>query len=544
MTTFDEDSTARDIPTGDSESAACDESTDDATRTGSRRGFLASLGAAGLLGGASPALVGRASAASTDRIEQLKDQYSTVVDVVDAGADDTGTESITPVLDKHAGDDTLFVFPPGRYRMNEEFRHTGFDHFGMVGNDATIVPGNYWDFEGPNRRLFRLGVYHTPGQDLLVEGFTIDQTAPDTGIRTIEAQISDGLTVRDITIKGKHDSGTWGPGLFDVMDPDGTGIVEDFRAPGGGEWVSNTPNDGNLWRGPSGIMVSRYHEGTVELADCQLGGFPDNGVYAGNSNGTVIIRRGVYRNSHASNLRIGGDNSRIVGATVIVDDNPENFTNQRGIRLDQGSWLQVLDTAVVLDKPTGNGITVLDPVESAKIHNSSVTQRTDRTNQAIVVEKEAGPTYIQKSNVEMHGSGNAIEIKGGNDPGEVGCSDITVTGTAPGSVYRNAIRCERNDCSFRGLEIDQPGSDYRRALEINADDCYVKGGTYEATHHPIVVNGDSAWIESMYADSYSDYESIRLNDSSADVTVKDCMLTDGVLDVGSDGVSLYGNETE
>jgi hypothetical protein len=545
----DSDASARDVSPADGDSAASHASTPDESsstadggRTTSRRSYLASLGAVGLLSGGASSLVGRASAASSSRIEHLKDQYSTVVNVADAGADTTGEESITPVLDAHAGDDTLFVFPPGRYRMNEEFRHTGFDHFGMVGDDATIVPGDYWEFEEPNRRLFRLGVYHNPGEDLLVEDFTIDQTAAHTGIRTIEAQVSTGLEVRNIDIVGKHDSGTWGPGLFDVMDPDGTGTVESFRAPAGAEWVSNTPNDGNLWRGPSGIMVSRWHEGTVELVDCQLGGFPDNGVYAGNANGTVIIRRGVFRNSHASNLRIGGHHSKIVGATVIVDDNHDHFDNQRAIRLDQGSWLQVLDSTVQLDKPNGNGITVLDGVESAKIHNSSVIQRTDRVNQAIVVEQEAGPTYIQKVHVDIHGSGNAIEICGGNQPGEVGVTNVRVTGSATGSVFRNAIRCERDNCEFRGLEIDQPGSDYRRALEINADDCLVYSGTFETTHHPIVVNGDSAWIESIYADSYSDYEALRLNDSCSDAKVKDNTLVGGVLDAGSDGLSMYGND--
>ncbi|WP_202932765.1 hypothetical protein [Halorussus salinus] len=514
----------------------------DSTRRLSRRGYLGALGATGLAASASPALVGRASAATTDRIERMKDEYGTVVDVVDAGADPTGGESVTSVLDANAGDDTLLVFPPGRYRMTEEFRHCGFEGFGMVGDDATIVPGDYDEFEAPNRRLFRLGVYHNPGKDLHVEGFTVDQTAPDTGIRAIEAQVSDGLTVKDFLVNGKHDSGTWGPALFDVMDPNGTGTVEEFRAPAGGEWVSNTPNDGELWRGPSGIMVSRYHEGTVELVDCQLGGFPDNGVYAGNAEGTVVVRRGVFRNSHASNLRIGGHHSKIVGATVVVDDNPDHFDNQRGIRLDRGSWLQVLDSTVLLDEPNGNGITVLDGVESAKIHNSSVVQRTDRTNQAVVVESEAGPTYVQNVHVDIHGSGNAVEIKGGDRPGEVGLSDVRITGSASGAVFRNAIRCERDDCKFRRLEIDQPGSDYRRALEINADDAYVSGGTFETTHHPIVVNGTGAWIEGTYSESYDGYEALRLNDSSGDVGVAENTLVGGVLDVGCDGLSMYDNE--
>lgn len=545
-----DDATSRDVsPENDGSAVATDTTEsdptgrDDSPQRVTRRRYLASLGAAGLGAATTSALARPASAASKDRIQELRDQYSTVVDVADAGADTTGSESITPVLDDHAGDDTLLVFPPGRYRMTEEFRHCGFDHFGMVGRDATIVPGDYHEFEAPERRLFRLGVYHTPGRDLLVEGFTVDQSASDTGIRAIEAQVSDGLTVRDVDVVGRHDSGTWGPGLFDVMDPAGTGTVEGFRAPDGGEWVSKTPNDGNLWRGPSGIMVSRYHEGTVELVDCELGGFPDNGLYAGNAKGTVVVRGGVYRNSHASSLRIGGHHSRIEGATVVVDDNREYFGNQRAIRLDKGSWLQVLDTTIRLDKPNGNAITVLDGVESAKIRGASITQRTDRTNQAVVVEAEAGPTYVQQTDVEMHGSGNAVEIKGGNDPGEVGVSNLTVTGPAPGSVFRNAVRCERDNCEFRGLTVDQSGGDYRRALEINADDCLVYEGRYESTHHPIVVNGDGAWIESVYADSYDGFEALRLNDSSANAKVKNNTLVGGVLDLGCEGLSMYGNET-
>ncbi|MGM0591273.1 MAG: hypothetical protein ACQETI_06535 [Halobacteriota archaeon] len=484
----------------------------------------------------------RGAGATPERIEQLRNQYGTVVDVVEAGADNTGSESVTGVLDAHRGDDTLFIFPPGEYRMDEEFRHTGFTHFGIVGRDATIVPANYHDWmNGYERRLFRLGVYHNPGTDLLVEGLTVDQTAPDTGIRAVEAQVADGLVVRDVDVVGEHDSGTWGPGLFDVMNPSGTGVVERFTAREGGAWVSNTPNDGNLWRGPTGIMVSHYHRGTVELVDCELGGFPDNGVYAGNAKGTVVVDGGVYRNSHASNLRIGGHHSRIEGATVIVDENPGLFTNQRGIRLDRGSWLQVLDTTIRLERPNGNALTVLDDVESALVRGVDIVQQTAETNQCLVVEELAGPTYIQDTTVEMHGSGNAIEIRGADDPGEVGVVNVTVTGPAPGTHFRNAIRCERNDCEFRNLTIDQPGDDYRRALEINADDCLVYNSRLQSSHHPIIVNGTGAWIESVAAESEDGFAAIRLNDSSADVKVKNNTLVGGVLDLGSDGVSIYGN---
>jgi hypothetical protein len=58
--------------------------------------------------------------------------YDHIVDVVEAGADDTGTESITPVLEELRADDTASVFPEGRYYMENQLRYTGFDNVGFL----------------------------------------------------------------------------------------------------------------------------------------------------------------------------------------------------------------------------------------------------------------------------------------------------------------------------------------------------------------------------------------------------------------------------
>ncbi|WP_223302066.1 hypothetical protein [Haladaptatus sp. R4] len=154
--------------------------------------------------------MGTASSSQSD----YSDQYGNVIDVTEAGADNDGNESITPVLEDNADDDTLLYFPEGEYYMDSQFRFTGFTNFGMVGQNATLIPANYNDFDGGgdnNYRLFRLGVVDQPGKDLRVENFTVDQTEDNTGIRVIEAEVTDGLTIRDIEVKGTHDSGTWGP---------------------------------------------------------------------------------------------------------------------------------------------------------------------------------------------------------------------------------------------------------------------------------------------------------------------------------------------
>lgn len=496
--------------------------------TTSRRRFLSALGA----GVAAPAVMTGTSEAA------VEDQYGTVYDIVeDGGADNTGGESITPILRDLCDDDTLIKFPPGEYYMDEQFRFTGFENFGLVGDDATLVPANYYDFDGPQYRLFRLGIYYSPGRDLRVEGFTVDLTADDTGIRAIEAQVSDGLVVRDIRIEGQHDSGTFGPALFDVTDPNGTGVIERFYAPDGGAYSDETPGD--LWRGPTGILVSTSHEGTVRFKDCYVGAFPDNGLYAV-TDGRVVVEGGTYKNSQAASIRLGGDGCTVDGATVKVDDWRPGDTNQRGIRLDEGSDLRVENSAIILDKPNGHAISVMNDVDSARIHNSRIVIG-DEVNHGIVVSPYAGPTTITNSAIEINGGGNAIQING-SDAGRVLCQYVDITGNASGNSWRHAIKCNRNDCEFRVVDITQNGTNYRRGIEVNGDDCLVYKGQFETTHHPIIVNGARTWIEGITAASSDGYQAIRLNDQSYDATIKNNELANGILDKGSSGLSFYGNE--
>jgi hypothetical protein len=151
---------------------------------------------------------------------------------------------------------------------------------------------------------------YSPGRRLAFEGFDVDQTELSTGIRVIEANVSDRLEVRDVTIRGRHDSGTSGPGFFAMTSPDGTGAGERFRAPDGGDHIDETPHAGNGWQGPIGIEANS-NVGRLEFKDCELGGFPDNGLYGTNENGTYVVDGGTYRNSNGANVRIGGTGSEI-----------------------------------------------------------------------------------------------------------------------------------------------------------------------------------------------------------------------------------------
>jgi len=524
-----------------STTAAAPPTTDPATGLPTtRRRYLAGTVALGVLGGvgllASPAA---ATETFADVLASYSDRFGTIIDVTEAGADNTGNQPITGVLRTLVDDDTLLVFPPGTYAMDEQLRFTGFTNFGLLGNDATIVPANVYDYAGPQYRLFRLGVQYRPGRDLLFRGFTIDQSAPDTGVRVIESFVEDGLEVRDILIQGQHDSGAFGPALTAVMDPAGSGHIQNFSAADGGAWVSDTPDPLGLWRGPTGMLLSKYHAGTLEIRDCTLGGFPDNGLY-GHTTGTVNVVGGLFKNSNAASIRLAGTNCTVDGTTVTVDENPAHFRNQRGIRLDEGTGFRISNVTVNLPAPNGDAISVLSGVASARIEGTTVSIG-DRVNHGIVISPGAGPADIVDTDVVIDGGGNAIQING-TDEGPVVVEGVSIRGTASGAKFRHAIRCERNGCEFRGVTVRQSGPDKRRAIVFNGDDCLLYKGDFKTTHHPVIDNSAGTWMETNTLESYGGYAAIRLNNSSSDATIKDNTLYYGVLDLGCDGLRMYGND--
>lgn len=473
------------------------------------KGCLAGLGTLSAAGMAS---------ASTDASASESD-YSNVVDMVEAGADPNGNESITSVVQQNIADDTLLKFPEGEYYMDSQVRFTGFNNVGIVGDGATIVPANYSSFDGPQYRLFRLGTSGSPGRSVWFEGFDVDQTASNTGIRVISAEVSDELVVRDVFIHGVHDSGTWGPGLFNITDPDGVGIVDCFRAFDGGQHVENTPHGGR-WRGATGIMLNGNHQGHITFKDCVLGGFPDNGLYASGENGRIDIEGGWYENSATASVRLSGNEGSISNAIVVVDDNPTGAEGQHGVRLDQGSYTL---SNVTIDTPNQNGesIRIMSRVDSTTVENTLIKAGGQST--AVRIDNGAGAVDFRNSEVEINGSAYAFRILG-NSPGAVSLEDVNVVGSAGGSPIQPAIFCERNNCQFDGISVEQLGGGRRRGLELRGSNYEITNSEFETSHIPIIVhNANDVEIENTYA---------RADDGSTSVHVRS----------GSSGVSFQGND--
>ncbi|AGB39594.1 twin-arginine translocation signal domain-containing protein [Natronococcus occultus] len=495
-------------------------------RSPNRRSFLrgtavAGAAAFGLLG------AGTTSGAAS------REGYDDVVDVVEAGADNTGSESITPVLEELRSDDTAFVFPEGRYYMDSQFRFTGFENVGFFGEDATLVPADYHAFDGPQTRLFRLGVSYNPGGRLTFDGFDVDQTAPDTGIRVIEASVSDRLEVRDITIRGVHDSGTSGPGLFALTDPEGTGVVERFRAPDGGKHIDETVHAGNGWRGPIGIEANT-NVGHLEFRDCELGGFPDNGLYATNEDGTYVVEGGTFRNSNGANVRIGGSGSEIRGVTVEVDETGPHDRSQRPIRLETGEDLLVSDAEITITspQPTSHALSVLNTCESAHIEDVDVDIEGEAVNHGIVISPRAGETTIRETTITHETAGGyPVWIRGADSRDRVLAEGLRVAGAAGDTAgFRSGIRCERNGCEFTDLEVDQPGRDGvdRDALVVTGENATVERATLEASRYPYVDRGADNLVRNAELESTGDEAGAYLAPEATGSTLEENHIHGGV----------------
>lgn len=478
-----------------------------------------------LVGAGSALALSGVTSASDDTLE---DQYRTVIDVTEEGADNTGNESVTPVIQRLVNDDTLLKFPEGRYYMDEQVRFTSFNNAGFVGDNATLVPANYHNFDGPQYRLFRLGTADRPGRDLHFENFTVDQSAKDTGIRVISAEVEDGLYVGRIGIYGLHDSGTWGPGLFNITDPGGTGFVECFRAKAGGAHVDDTPNSGNMWRGPTGIAVNPNHHGSLTLSDCTLGAFPDNGLYESSDDGELVVQGGLFRNSGTASIRLSGNRATVKDPVIVVDDNAVRAAGQHAIRLDHGQSFEIDGAEIRIPEPNGAAIRVMDDVDEATIRNTSISIG-DGNNSGIRIDPESGRTTVENVDVDIDASGYAFRILG-EDAGIVSLRDVNVTGDATRSPIRHTIYCERSNCRFHDLSIDQPG-DGRGGLELRGDNYHITNGEFTTDDVPIVVNGsDDVVIEDSYSESYEGEASLLILDGSSNVSLQNNDFPGGVKD--------------
>lgn len=390
---------------------------------------------------------------------RFAEEFGTVVNVVEAGADPDGAEPINSILEEHAGDDTLLSFPEGTYLL-EPIQFPGFHHLGLAAAGEarpSIVPPSGMCRSGPYIRFDGVSGF-------LVDRMDFDFREPDAGgeIRIV----ADGdATVRDVWAAGGCDRQV---ALFrlDVIRESATGLVENFRA-------ENPRNDPSL----TCVYVGKSHAGELTFRNCDLAGFSDNGLYASapgqeeGRNGTVHVDGGLYENNNVSNVRLGSTGSTARGVEISADTPPKaDSVNVRGIRLRERGDQLIDDCTIYIGADAGNsfgGIVFHPANRGAIIQNTSITVDREFVPAIRAFHREEGATEQRFEGVTM--AGNAARGFAGLIQG-------------------------RDETVFKDCTIEQTG-EQRGGLRISySENCRIEGCTIDVTQEPIVLRQSSATV--------------------------------------------------
>jgi len=379
------------------------------------------------------------------------DEFGTVVDVVEAGGDPSGNEDVTPVIERHAGDDTLLSFPPGTYRV-EPFALAAYDSLGIAAATAerpTFVAAPGVCLGAPYLRFEAVS-------EFLLEGIDFDFTDPGAGggVRIV----ADGdATVANVDLAGSCDQQV-AAFRIDVVDPAGSGLVENLQA--------THVTDSKL----TGLFVGKPHAGEVTFRNCRARGFSDNGLYASvmglddGANGAVHTCGGSFRDNNISNVRLGSTGSTARGVTVAVDSVPPGETvNARGIRLRnrRGQVVEDCEVRFGANAPESFGAIVFHG------DNAGGTVR----NTTVEVDRDGVPAVHAFAPNQPD-----------NDPPTF--RNVTVSENARGWYAATLYR--RDGATFEDCVVDQRGNGRGGIRLKNASGCEIRGCRIETDRTPVV----------------------------------------------------------
>ncbi|RBI59538.1 hypothetical protein DMJ13_22430 [halophilic archaeon] len=350
-----------------------------------------------------------------------------MVNIVEAGADPTGKQDVAPVIDRELKDNTLLVFPKGRYKLNSQIARRGNKNMGLIGQNAVLTHGTVEAIDGfdvtageysGKAQHFKIGTPERPHQGKFVfGGFTADWRGKNTGMQIVQVNTAGVAEVSNVRQVGVHDLGCQGPFRLNPTTKDARVLARNIDIRAGGltyQKTINTRNErsgggefGRSWS-TTGVAGHPEQAGYIRIQNVHCGGWPDNGIYqiGGKPNedpATVEVVGCVAANSHPSNIRIGGKNSKVINCTVVTDEvfDEDFYFNQRPIRLDHGSCT-VKNSQIIQRKPTGWSLSVLHQVNQATIKNVSVTIY-NKPQTALVIDEAVPNVTVNGLNIKTVG---------------------------------------------------------------------------------------------------------------------------------------------
>jgi hypothetical protein len=474
-----------------------------------------------------------------------RSRFSSVVDVSTIPVDDEGNDPIDAAIENHLENDTLLVFPDGRYKVGTIRKHD-VSNVGLVAADGatpTIVPASPIG-QLPGDEL----LVDIKGRDIVMGGFLMDFTrATEYGGRVQLIGLSGNVRCFDMTTHGQL-AGYVDGYRVETRDENGVAVMDNVNM-----------RDGSVeGRSASGIFVGPPHAGEVHIRDCDVWHFPSKGIYASNpahpdvgAGGTVHVDGGIYKNNNDSDIRIGSAGSTVRNVVCIKDDSTEGDTvtwkrpiplastgasgeviedivQTRSIRLKYGSDVLVEGCEFVHERGGGAGV-----ITGEGSHNGGTTIRDCRisVNDADIypILLKQGSNSYTVENVSITGDGGhgaGIRVEGGRDGTEVRncCLSLTRDGEKGVVVY------DADDCVVADSNINVSGE----AVVFDGASGETTGLTYTDScplPDPSGSAGDSTNSDGTTRKTLSNTCTVRTTGQSVEYTVT---VSDGIVD-GSNG---------
>jgi hypothetical protein len=288
------------------------------------------------------------------------------------------------------------------------------EEFWTPGNHV-IIPGGTYEFDGD-------GLDGTFDEDSWLQGDG-EVILEGHGDHVDDMVAENGAHVRwqNITVKGEDNTGGNQPmwaGEDSILE-----FVNYNRPDGGGGRATG------LWLRPD-------HAGTARFINCTVMNFSDNGIYgsafaeggSGDGMGVIEIWGGYYAHNGVNELRIGGDNAKIIGATVVCDEDDAIRIREAGENIlihdvdlvHDGSDYPIYVTNHKFKGPGPNSATI----SNCRIENQSSNK--------IVKFGDSGYD-MEGTNLDLTGGGD-YEMDGGPYDNVVTDSDAEEPDTSP-QVY-------------------------------------------------------------------------------------------------------------
>lgn len=461
------------------------------------------------LGGAAVATTALASSSATASTTRHGITFSDVVDVTDYGADPTGTEPSDTAIEDAIGEDTLIVFPPGDYLIEEQLSWSALDCYGFYGDgDVRFVPPT-----GSNDLIL-----NARGDEILFEGIDIDHRAQET-VTGLLLKADTRLAIEDVTYlgRGTHpDDSVMYALKCEVTDPSGTGLVRNVRAEKGSAIGRYKGGNGRI-----GIYSGPGHEGALRFENVHLEEFGNNGLYASKNPGSTEVVDSYFRNNNIASVRISGDGSTVENCQIELDldeytgptDGFDTSLYMRGIWLQQGGFdfpggVRIDNSEISIADSVDDGVGIIVSSSAKTLEVTDTTLTVDADGERAIVRKRPDHSNgaLTLDNVSVVGSAQDQEgiIVLGTDGSAVRNSCLyTPASGRDGILFRDATNAvvDETNISVSGDGIVEDDATVSTSGITSDDSCPLPG-----VEDPDETPERTISIESVGSQDWTTYE--------------------------------------